>query len=225
MSDSDANGAIVQRWSRNTLDALRAGGIRLSAETLSQLEQYANHVELRGKSLNLVSASDVTRILDRHVFDSLTALPLVVWEDCDVVDIGSGAGFPGIPLAITQPSARFLLVERTRKRVAFLMQATRELGLSNTIAVWADAETLALKRGAFADTVTIRAVTSTNEALALAAPLLKPTGVVILWQTADQYEREPTPTGWTAKWQAVLSLDSIERGIRVCHRTVSNSAE
>jgi len=204
------NGANVQRWTPDALASLDAGGILLGAEMLASLERYADLVSLRGKSLNLVSASDADRILERHVFDSLTALRLIDWEDRDIVDVGSGAGFPGIPLAITQPLARFVLVERTRKRVAFLMQAIRELGLSNTTAVWSDAETLARQRGAFADIVTIRAVASTNDALALAAPLL--------WQTADQFERESTPTEWIVEWCAVPSLDSVERGIRLCRQ-------
>lgn len=219
-SDNDANGVIVEKWTPNALAVLDAVGIKLSAEALSTLERYADLVSLRGTSLNLVSAGDADRILDRHVFDSLTALPLIDWENRDVVDIGSGAGFPGIPLAITQPSARFVLVDRTRKRVAFLMHAIRELQLENTAAVWIDAEALARQRGPCADTVTIRAVTSTDDALKLAAPLLKPSGVVLLWQTADQYERDSTPSEWTTKWCLVPSLNSVERGIRVCSRAV-----
>ncbi len=208
----------MQRWTPDVLAALDASGISLGAEILASLVRYADLVSLRGKSLNLVSASDADRILERHVFDSLTALPLIDWEDRDIVDVGSGAGFPGIPLAITQPLARFVLVERTRKRVAFLMQAIRELGLSNTTAVWSDAETLARQHGAFADIVTIRAVASTNDALALAAPLLNTTGAALLWQTADQFERESTPTEWIVEWCAVPSLDSVERGIRLCRQ-------
>ncbi len=210
----------MQRWTPDALEALDASGIRLSVEMLASLERYADLVSLRGKTLNLVSASDADRILERHVFDSLTALPIEDWDDCDVVDIGSGAGFPGIPLAITRPSARFVLVERTRKRVAFLMQAIRELSLANTTAVWVDAENLARQRGAFADIVTIRAVTATDEALELATPLLKPSGVVLLWQTVDQHERESTPTDWISEWRSVPSLDSVERGIRICRHTV-----
>ena len=125
---------------------------------------------------------------------------------------------PGIPLAIAIPDARFVLVERARKRAAFLVYAISALGIPNAEVLWADAGELT-RQPAYArcaDVVTIRALAPTETALATARGLLKPDGVVLIWQTADQWGREPTPEGFTAQWRPTPTRDEMQRGIRVC---------
>jgi 16S rRNA (guanine527-N7)-methyltransferase len=202
-------------WPSDATDALAAIDVSLSEAERTLLERFEAMVLDRGRSTNLVSHRDSGRLFDRHVFDSLAGVGMLDWHDVDVVDVGSGAGFPGIPLAIVCPEARFTLVERTRKRVSFIEHAIGELGLSNALAVWSDVRDIGADR---ADIVTVRAVAATAEALKIVGRALKSSGKVLLWQSADQHEREPTPSGWTADWRDTKSRDDIARGIRIVTR-------
>ena len=202
-------------WPTETLAALAVGGIVLSEGQQAALDRFAALVGDRGRRLNLVSSGDIGRLFDRHIFDSLTAVPLADWSGARVVDIGSGAGFPGIPLAIACPEARIVMADRTRKRVSFLQYVIEELALAHAEAVWRDAGDLT---GVQADIVTARAVARTHKVLAVADRLLTEGGTALLWQTARQWEQEPTPDGWSADWHRTLSRDNVQRGIRVVRR-------
>jgi 16S rRNA (guanine527-N7)-methyltransferase len=79
----------------------------------------------------MVAAGDVPRLWDRHILDSLRALPCLGPNARDVADLGSGAGLPGLPVAIARPDLRVQLVERLRRRGAFLEAAVARLGLGN----------------------------------------------------------------------------------------------
>jgi 16S rRNA (guanine527-N7)-methyltransferase len=206
----------VQQWTSEARTALETAGISLPSDTMTRLAEYAEHVVRRGAGLNLVSAGDLDRVLERHVFDSLVGLPLISWEGMQVADIGSGAGLPGIPLAIVCEQAQFLLIERTRKRAAFLMSAISTLGLTNAQAIWGDVQDVAATRGTYADVVTVRAVANTTAALELAGPIVNAGSNVLLWQTDEQHNREETPDGWSSEWVKTNSRDEVERGIRIC---------
>jgi 16S rRNA (guanine527-N7)-methyltransferase len=82
--------------------------------------------------LGLVGPRDVPDLWERHVLDSLRGLPCLRSKDREVADVGSGAGLPGIPLAMASPDRRFTLVEANRRRAGFLELAIERLGLPNT---------------------------------------------------------------------------------------------
>ena len=96
---------------------------------MSKLSSYIGLVQKWNQAINLVSRSDISRLLERHVLDSLSVEGLL--NDGNVIDIGSGAGFPGLPLAICRPDLQFTLVERSDKRSRFLKLAKTELNLDN----------------------------------------------------------------------------------------------
>ena len=96
---------------------------------MSKLSSYIGLVQKWNQAINLVSRSDISRLLERHVLDSLSVEGLL--NDGNVIDIGSGAGFPGLPLAICRPDLQFTLVERPDKRSRFLKLAKTELNLDN----------------------------------------------------------------------------------------------
>ena len=128
----------------------------------------------------LVRERDRARIRTRHVDDSLRALPhLRDARRC--ADLGSGAGLPGIPLAIARPDIRFRLVEARARRVAFLELAVAELALENVDVLHARAEELGRAMGApgTAEACTARALADLPGAWALARPLLAPRGRLI----------------------------------------------
>jgi 16S rRNA (guanine527-N7)-methyltransferase len=115
-------------------EALRAQagnlGIALDPSQASRLLRFEELLADRAIPLGVVSRSDATRIRERHILDSLRAAPVV--EDADLAaDLGSGAGLPGVVVAIALPRLRMLLVEHRPRRAALLELAVEELGVSN----------------------------------------------------------------------------------------------
>lgn len=128
---------------------------------------------------NLVSRETVETLWPRHIADSLQVLPLLRPRDSVILDLGSGGGFPALPLAIATKGAgrHFVLVESNAKKVAFLRAAIRELGL--------DAEVRAVRAEALDSRetfpcITSRALAALPALLRLATPLLAPKGHMVL---------------------------------------------
>jgi 16S rRNA (guanine527-N7)-methyltransferase len=103
----------------------------LSHRQQDLLRRYEALLREQAVPLGLVSEADAGRLWDRHVLDSLRGLACLSGSGPHVADMGSGAGLPGIPLAISSPAVRFTLIEPKRRRVAFLELVTQQLELAN----------------------------------------------------------------------------------------------
>lgn len=142
------------------------------------------------KEHNLVSRKSTVKELDKHIEDSLRALDFVQLKEEKVVDIGSGAGFPGLILAMHCPRARFSLVEADRKKSLFLEKVWLEIGLTNVEVINRRAEELGQDseyRGRF-DICTSRAVASMNVILEYGLPLVQVGGKLILWKGRNYHQ-------------------------------------
>jgi 16S rRNA (guanine527-N7)-methyltransferase len=143
-------------------------------------------------AINLTAITDPAQIAGRHVVDSLAAVPQLAGrgEGLRICDIGSGAGYPGLPLAAVLRDAQVVLVESTGKKARFLETVVAATGLSARVGVIAGrAETLAseIRSGsaeAF-DVATARAVGDLAELVELAFPLLRTGGALIAWKRGD----------------------------------------
>jgi 16S rRNA (guanine527-N7)-methyltransferase len=174
---------------------LRAGLPAISGADLSdaQLEALDAHVRLLAAwnaAINLSGIRDPAAIALEHVLDSLTALPILRRADVtEFLDLGSGAGYPGLPLAVTLPAARALLVESVGKKARFLAVVAEALGLSDRVRVAATrAETLAADphhRGRW-PAVVARAVCDLTELAELSLPLLVVGGALVAWKKTTQ---------------------------------------
>src|SRR5262245_12333052 len=108
------------------LDAARALGIEFDPGDVEQLGRYLALLLETNKSFNLTAITDPAEAWTRHILDALTLvqfpaeLPIAEGDSARVIDVGSGGGVPGIPLAIVMPSVRFTLLEPTGKKAAFL---------------------------------------------------------------------------------------------------------
>jgi 16S rRNA (guanine(527)-N(7))-methyltransferase RsmG len=144
------------------------------------------HDLLRDRAIpaGIVASSDSGRLMDRHIVDSLRALRCLRSSDRHVVDLGSGAGLPGIPLAIALPDVLVTLVEPRRSRAAFLEFVIENLRLTNASVKPLRADGLALD----ADACTARGVASPEESYRLARPLLRPEGTVLYFAGASWRE-------------------------------------
>jgi 16S rRNA (guanine527-N7)-methyltransferase len=152
----------------------------LPAEAASKFEALLDLVA--SEPASITSVRDRREGVDVHVADSLVALELdVVRAATRIADLGSGAGFPGLALAIARPNASVALVESVARKCAFLERVARALALTNVTVVAARAE--AWRDGfSTSDVVTARAVAPLGVVLEYAAPLLAMAGTVVAWK-------------------------------------------
>jgi 16S rRNA (guanine527-N7)-methyltransferase len=153
----------------------------------------ASHVRLLlawTVAINLTSIREPAAVAREHVLDSLAGLPLIRGRKADeILDLGSGGGFPGLPLAIALPASRALLVESVGKKVTFLASVADAVGLRPRVAIAVTrAERLAFDphhRGRW-PIVTVRAVGSLPDLVELALPLMTVGGALIAWKRAGR---------------------------------------
>ena len=151
-------------------------GIPLSADQLDQLAAYEGLLERIAVPRGMIAASDADRLWERHLLDGLRAAGEIP-PGASVADIGSGAGIPGLPLAVVLQGSPFSLIEPRRARAAFLEAAVDDLGLSNVRVLTVRAEVV---DGPFQVCVA-RAFSSALASWKAAKPLLAPTGFLIYW--------------------------------------------
>ncbi|HEX2057359.1 MAG TPA: 16S rRNA (guanine(527)-N(7))-methyltransferase RsmG [Actinomycetota bacterium] len=147
-------------------------------------DRYVATVQEWAPRLDLVSPKDLERFRERHVDDSLRVLPLLdELPDGPCVDVGSGAGLPGVPLAIADPSRHWTLLEPRRRRAAFLEEVVRRLALENCEVRALTAEEAAREPELAGRHVlaTARAVADAPAVRELSEPLLVPGGLTLVF--------------------------------------------
>lgn len=177
-------------------DGCRAIGLpELDAEALDRLQVYFEELKRWSKRINLIAKKATDReILEKHFLDSLTLLPLLTAEAPHLLDIGTGAGFPGLVCKAAMPELKLTLVEPRQKRVAFLSHITRTLGLANVFILdcRAEDETMLLSDGGFTH-ITSRAVSEVKLFLDMSLRFMKP-GVQVICMKGPKWEEELA--GW-----------------------------
>jgi 16S rRNA (guanine(527)-N(7))-methyltransferase RsmG len=175
----------------------------------SSLELFLDMV--RRAPLALVSHRDRDRLATRHLAPSLDALAFLPANGC-VLDMGSGAGFPAIPLAVARPDLEFFLVDSTRKKTDFLAACAHALELRNVQTRWDRLESLASK-SSFAhrfQLVTARSLAKLPQLLPLARAFVAPDGKVLLWKGRNwRREGDPTHFGFICEQEIELSDGSV----------------
>lgn len=115
---------------RSLIDAAATFHVNLTEHQAGQLTSYLDLMIKWNKAYNLTAVTDRSEMIPRHLLDSLSIAPLLQAGD-RVLDVGTGAGLPGIPLAIALPDVRFTLLDALSKRTRFLLQTIAQLGLDN----------------------------------------------------------------------------------------------
>lgn len=163
-------------------------GVRLSAAQVAVCERYAGELIERNTSVNLTAITEPAAIATKHFLDSFTALAVHTghtWTGSErLVDVGSGAGFPGLALRIAVPGIRLTCVESVGKKARFLEDVSVVIGLGDTEIRNERAETLAHssdQRGAY-DVGTARAVGTIAACVEYLLPFLREGGEVIVWK-------------------------------------------
>lgn len=179
-----ADGAQAARGRLEQLAARYALGARAVGQMLQLLAL------VQASPVSLTAVRDLQAAVDAHVADSLAGLELEVLRSAaSIADLGAGAGYPGLVLAIARPEAQLTLVESVGRKAAFLEQAASELGLANVAVVRARAEEWPDGLGT-QQAVTARALASLPVLLEYASPLLAIGGQLVAWKARPDEAEE-----------------------------------
>jgi 16S rRNA (guanine527-N7)-methyltransferase len=152
----------------------------LFGDTIDTAREFTNDLANRGEELGLIGPLELPRLWTRHILNSALVAPLL--SPGVVGDIGSGAGLPGIVLAIARPDVQFVLIEPMERRVDWLTSEAKALGLENVRVIRARAEETKLDWPL--DQVTARAVSALTTLIPLTAPLVRAGGQMIFMKGA-----------------------------------------
>lgn len=161
-------------------------GLPADAKTVDAFLFYCAELKKWNKAYNLTAITDDREIIAKHFLDSLLYLKAIPADVQTLCDVGTGAGFPGIPIALVRPDLQITLIEPSRKRCSFLRHLTKRLNLKNIEVIEANAETV--DAGPF-DLVLTRATFTIADLLKKAAHLAKPGGW-FLFSKGPKYEEE-----------------------------------
>ncbi|MBE5927998.1 MAG: 16S rRNA (guanine(527)-N(7))-methyltransferase RsmG [Lachnospiraceae bacterium] len=170
--------------------------INLSDEKCEQFVQFYNMLIEYNSKCNLTSITDFEDVVLKHFVDSLSIVNIIdMNSECTVVDVGTGGGFPGIPLKIAFPTIKLTMIDSLDKRITFLNNVIKELSLFNTCAIHTRAEEYGhtKARDSF-DICVTRAVSNLSVISEYCLPLVKPGGCFIPYKSGaikeeiDKYE-------------------------------------
>ena len=174
----------LQPYAAQLADGVAALGLALPQETVDRLLAFGELLLKWNKVYNLTAIRNPQELITHHLLDSLAVLPHL--HGPRVLDVGTGAGLPGIPLALARPDWHFTLLDSSHKKTTFLRQAVIELQLGNVEVACARVETWDAPQSF--DTVVSRAFSDVAEFIALAGRLCAKDGVVIAMKGAYPHE-------------------------------------
>jgi len=205
------------------LEGLRQLHLQLSTHQYEQLLRYRQELLDWNTRVNLTAIKEPEDVDVKHFLDSLSLLAVYDQLEAHVLDIGSGAGFPGLALKIIRPAWHVTSLEATGKKTTFQQHIIDTLQLTNTVTIHARAEELAQQqayRGMF-DMVTARAVAALPALLEYCAPYCRVEGVIVLPKKGDlaaelaQGKRAATQVGAVLKADVPVTLSGLDDGRRL----------
>ena len=169
------------------IKTLSSWNFEIDDNKISQLDKYYEMLIEKNKVMNLTAITEFDEVLVKHFVDSLSICTIIPDDVKSVCDLGTGAGFPGIPMAIAYPNLQFTLIDSLNKRIKFLQEVVDALGLTNVTFVHARAEEAGrnkLYREQY-DLVVSRAVANISTLSEYCLPLVKVGGYFISFKSGD----------------------------------------
>lgn len=157
--------------------------IKLSEKQLQQFETYFLFLMEWNKKMNLTAIKDKEAVYHKHFYDSLCLIKAQQLSTQSILDVGSGAGFPSIPLKIVFPNIKITIIDALKKRITFLEALTKQLGMHDIKLIHGRAEELNAKESF--DIVTGRAVAKLNVLSELCLPFVKNKGLFLAYKGPD----------------------------------------
>lgn len=161
------------------------GSLGLDTGAIPQLTEFARRLLDKNKVMNLTAITEPEDVAKLHLLDSAYMLTAADCRDKSIVDVGTGAGFPGMPMGILEPTARLTLLDSLGKRIDFLQETAAALGLTNITCVHARAEEFAAGHRESFDLAVSRAVAALPMLCELAMPLVKADGLFLAMKSVD----------------------------------------
>lgn len=194
------------------MDIFKPLGLSLTETQQQQLHRYYDVLVKENESMNLTAITDLEGVYYKHFYDSLTlAKAIDLTSVSTLLDIGSGAGFPGIVLKIVFPHLKLTIVDSLNKRILFLGRLLKALEIDDVELVCDRAEVYALRRRNYFDLVTARAVAPIDILDELALPLVKVGGYLIAMKAQNfQSELERAQRGIQLLGGKVEDIISLE---------------
>ena len=189
---------------------LQAGltALGLPAEGVPSLLRYGELLVETNKVMNLTAITDPEEIASLHFLDSAALLTLEDFRNKSVVDVGTGAGFPGLPLRILEPTIRLTLLDSLGKRIQFLNRVCQELDLTDVACVHGRAEEFAAEHRESFDLAVSRAVAALPVLCELCLPLVRPGGKFLAMKSVDSNQE------LEAAKHAIETLGGAVSGVR-----------
>jgi 16S rRNA (guanine527-N7)-methyltransferase len=197
---------VTDAGSQRLIEGTQQLGITLTPSQAASLLQLLDELARWNRTHNLTAITKREDMITRHLLDSLSVHAELAGQT--VADVGTGAGFPGLPLAVLDPERQFTLIDSNNKKIRFVTHAARELGLANVTAVHARAE--AMQPDAPFDTVIARAFAPLPEMLEKIAPLAGlRTRVLAMKGRPPEEEIAQLPRGWHLTRTQVLNVPGL----------------
>ncbi|MHB8815554.1 MAG: 16S rRNA (guanine(527)-N(7))-methyltransferase RsmG [Steroidobacteraceae bacterium] len=183
-----------------------AMGVALTEHDAARLRQLLEELAHWNSRFNLTGITDLESMISHHVLDSLAVHRYLHGDS--IADVGTGAGFPGLPLALVNPERRFTLIDSNGKKIRFVSHAMRALGLMNVEPLQARVETLRPERPF--DTVLARAFAALPELLEAVAPICgSETRVLAMKGKWPQHELDALPRLWRLADSHTLTVPGL----------------
>ncbi|MBF0328953.1 MAG: 16S rRNA (guanine(527)-N(7))-methyltransferase RsmG [Nitrospirae bacterium] len=187
-------------------------GIDSPNHVISSFETYLSELKKWNKAYNLTALKKDDEIITKHFLDSLLYLKLLPERKCSVADVGSGAGFPGLPIAIVKPDIAVTLIEPSRKKCAFLRHIKRSLQLNNIKILESRVEDI---KDIVFDAAVTRALFSISDFVKTTRHIVKKNGILIL-NKGPKFDSEIKQLGDSIKYaitEADLPFSTAKRNL------------
>jgi 16S rRNA (guanine527-N7)-methyltransferase len=189
-------------------EELRTYGVSATADICSAMRTYISLLLHWNRTISLTAVKDPLEILRFHFGESMFAASVIANRNSRLADVGSGAGFPGIPLKLIIPALELVLIESNAKKAAFLAEAIRELSLERTEIYHGRFEDFRAEGPNF-DFITARAIGRHEELINWALGAIKKGGSLALWLGADDAARVSLNKVW--QWRKPVPIPGSHR--------------
>jgi 16S rRNA (guanine527-N7)-methyltransferase len=204
---------------RQICNVLSPFAISPTDDQVRLIREYTLLLVKWNRSVGLTTVTDPVDIVGRHFGESMFASKLLPMENCRLVDIGTGAGFPGLALKISCPGISVILVESNKKKCAFLFEVVRNLGFTN-IEICSERFEQMPPEPVQANIITARAVGEFKQLIRWSRNALVQRGHLVLWVGSDDSTRIAGTPGWT--WQPAERIPDSQRRFILIGRPVDN---